>query len=90
MWKDIEIEYLRLLVWLPVGKPNYSKACLKGISENIFQVLSTRHIVLQGSHSFSEKKKIFIEPYHQPDIARNKMMSFSTLIHNNKFFYMSK
>lgn len=49
--------YLRLSVWLPIGKPNYSKAWLKDTSENIFQVLSTWYVVLQGSHSFSGEKE---------------------------------
>lgn len=41
--------YLRLLAWLPVGKPNYSKDFLKGISKNIFQALSMEYCVYKFS-----------------------------------------
>lgn len=56
MWEDIEIRYLLQIINIVAsGKPNYSKTWLKVTLENIFQVLSTWLIVLQESHSFSNK-----------------------------------
>lgn len=52
--------YLRLLVCLPIGKPNYSEAWLKGSLENIFEAPSTWRIVLQGSLMFLNKCHSFI------------------------------